>query len=119
MQRRLSQLQFLRATSEPLGEEPGSKLVRATGVLSVLLSAGVLSSLVVRGVDLNVVNMSTIALGFVAGVVGALTSRALPAGLLMAAATLPTVFGWYVFLYLPFLLLFLLGGIMRARTARA
>ena len=92
--------------------------VRWTGWAIVLVSVAVAASLVVRQVDLNPFIVTTIGFGVASGLLAARTGHALFAFVLLLLAAYPTIFGWYVFFYVPLLLLLAIGGIARLLSGR-
>jgi hypothetical protein len=77
------------------------RLVRLTGILAAAVAIVVPITLIVRHVDLNgfivAMEVATIA----ASAIALRTRRALPTAVLLVLAMYPTLFGWYVFFYLP------------------
>ncbi|HJR97866.1 MAG TPA: hypothetical protein VJ979_08165 [Actinomycetota bacterium] len=97
-------------------DDSATFFVRWTGWAIVLVSVTVALSLVVRSVDLNPFIVATVGFGLASGLLAARTGRAFFPFLLLVLAAFPTIFGWYVFFYLPLLLLLAVGG--AARTIR-
>jgi hypothetical protein len=87
--------------------------VRWVGWATVLLSLAVAISLLGRGVDLNPFIVGTVGFGLASGLLAARTGHAFVPFVLLICAAFPTIFGWYVFFYLPLLLLMLVGGAAR------
>lgn len=76
-------------------------------------------TLLAREVDPNAFIVATVGLGIASGLLAARTGRALlPLGLLVVGA-IPTIFGWYVFFYLPLILLLAIGGIAEEKARRS
>lgn len=94
-------------------ENSATVFVRWIGWAIVLVSILVAISLVARKVDLNPFIVMTVGLGVASGVVAAQTRHAFFAFVLLLCAAYPTIFGWYVFFYLPLLLLLAIGGAAR------
>ena len=87
--------------------------VRWTGWAIVLVSVVVALSLVARRVDINPYIVGTVGFGIASGLLAAQTGHALVPFVLLVFAAFPTIFGWYVFFYLPLLLLLAIGGVAR------
>jgi len=92
-------------------DDSATVFVKRTGWAIILVSVAVALSLVVRRVDLNPFVVGTIGFGLASGLLAARTGRALIPLLLLLLATYPTIFGWYVFFYLPLLLVLTVGGV--------
>ena len=99
-------------------DDPVTGYLRWIGWTIVVVNLVVAVSLVVRRVDLNPFIVMTIAFGITSGLVAARTGRALLAFVLLFVAAFPTIFGWYVYFYLPLFLLLALGGAVRLADRR-
>ena len=97
--------------------DPAGTFVRWTGWAIVLVSVGVALSLVVRGVDLNPFIVLTVGCGLASGLLAVRTGRALLPLVILVVATYPTIFGWYVYFFLPLLILLAIGGAARGISA--
>ena len=98
-------------------EGRATTFVRWVGGATIIVSVAVAVSLVVRGVDFNPFVIATVLVGLASGLLAARTGRAFFPFLLLLLAAFPTIFGWYVFFYLPLLLLLVIGGIARLVTS--
>jgi len=94
-------------------DDAATRYLRWVGWTIVVVSLVVTVSLVVRRVDLNPFVVVMVAFGLASGLVAARTGRALLAFVLLYVAAFPTIFGWYVFFYLPLFLLLAIGGVAR------
>ena len=104
----------------PTEEDEGSAttFVRWVGAATIVVSMTVAVSILARGVDLNPFIAGTVLLGLASGLLAASKGRALLPFVLLLLAAFPTIFGWYVFFYLPLLLLLIVGGVARSVTAK-
>ena len=93
------------------------------GVIAITVSLALFVTLPIRDVGYNTLNLFTIVLATVAGLLTIRGARrkdgsGLGSGsFLLFVATVPTVFGWVVFLYLVSLI-FVLVAVVRFITAR-
>lgn len=97
-------------------DDAATVFVKWVGWAIVLVSVAVALSLVVRRVDLNPFIVGIVGFGLASGLLAARTGRTFFPFLLLLLAAYPTIFGWYVFFYVPLLLLLAIGGV--ARTVR-
>jgi hypothetical protein len=98
-------------------EGRATTFVRWVGGATIIVSLVVAVSLVVRSVDFNPFVIATVLVGLASGLLAVRTGRAFFPFLLLLLAAFPTIFGWYVFFYLPLLLLLVIGGIARLVTS--
>ena len=98
-------------------EGRATTFVRWVGGATIIVSLVVAVSLVIRNVDFNPFVIATVLVGLASGLLAARTGRASFPFLLLLLAAFPTIFGWYVFFYLPLLLLLVIGGIARLVTS--
>jgi hypothetical protein len=99
-------------------EGRATTFVRWVGGATIIVSVGVAVSLVARGVDFNPFVLATVLVGLASGLLAARTGRAFFPFILLLLAAFPTIFGWYVFFYLPLLLLLVIGGVARMMTTQ-
>jgi hypothetical protein len=92
--------------------------VRWVGAVTIVVSIAVAISIVARGVDFNVFIAGTVLFGLASGLLAAGRGRAFFPFVLLMLAAFPTIFGWYVFFYLPLLLLLIVGGVARLFAAK-
>jgi hypothetical protein len=90
--------------------------IRSTGWAIVLVTVVVVLTLIVRRVDLNPFIVGMVGFGLASGLLAARTGRTFVPFLLLLLAAYPTIFGWYVFFYLPLLLLLMIGGVAGSLT---
>ncbi len=89
------------------------------GAATIVVSVVVAVSLVARGVDFHPFNIWIVLVGLFSGLLAARTGRAFLALVLLVLAAYPTIFGWYVYFYLPLVLLLMSGGVARLATRRS
>ena len=88
----------------------------AGGLLAILASFALLTTLMLRGVSLNALNLYTITVAAFAGTLSIRSARREDAGglgwglILLLMAVVPAIFGWVPLLYAPALLTLLFAA---------